>query len=1028
MIHRIPTAALFAVLAGFALLPVRSRAQEEPVEGSGVAIAEEPPSAAVPEGGSEGSETEAPAGAGEATEADAPAESEDLPEEEAPEAEDELGADVPTCRRNGARGQVTGDGEPLPEAPVEVYAEQDGRNVRVRNTLTDLDGYYVANLPPGVYTIRTRFDGYITQTQEVEVARRQCERLDFALETDELTEVEVEFEAASGSIAQVLTERRQAATVQDGISAEEISQSQDGDAAAATQRVVGATVVDRYLFVRGLGGRYTSVLLNGAYIPSSDPDYPGIELDLFPSGVLNSLNIVKTFNPAMPGDAAGGTLLIDTRSFPEELEASISLSFGVNSMSTFQSTLARPGGGLDWLGFDDGSRSLPSLIQSDELLGRPLRSRFESDEAFQQAQDDFFGTARQFRQGYQLEDAVGPPLVSLSASLGNSGDIAGRRLGYFVTVGYGLDTQILRGEQLNTTQVETEGVGDEQRLVDVDPLVLRERDSYSQEVQWGALGTVGLEVAPDNDLSLTLFWTQTAESYFGRFEANDISASGQGFIDESRDFFIQRNLFFGQLRGEHRDLPGEATLDWNLNGAIGALTRPDIRDVLYATPDPDSVPFRLQSFPGQNRRLFMNLEQREISGGSNLSIPVVEDVFQVSTGGLFRTREIDLGLRRFDLGNARRFDSRAIDTSLPPEELLIDDNFGIEGFQYEETTQSTDGYNGFQGLAAGYAAMDVHVTDWLRFSGGLRLEVFRQSLLPLLPTESFDDAFQQSIDQGASDLTDRTDIDPLGNLVAVIQPIEDMYIRLGWGSTVARPLLREIAPLAFPDFIRSRLVLGNPELRRSRIENFDVRWEYFPSPLEVVAVSFFIKTFNDPIEQVAFSNSQFTFRNAASALNFGGELEARINLGTIFEPLEMFDFLGNLTLVYSEVTLDEETRANVSSLQRPLAGQSPYVVNLSLGFRPVEGVELRLLYNVFGERIIDVGLNFQPDYYQQPYHSMNFVFRWQFHPNFTLSGRVTNIFYDDYLLTQTTPDGEVLVIQQFNEGLTGVLGIRWTPE
>jgi hypothetical protein len=227
--------------------------------------------------------------------------------------------DAPHCAGTGVEGVVrdAATSETLIEAPVIVV----GRGTRV---LTDYDGRFAVDLPPGTYSLRSYYDLYQpTRMNDIVVRRGQCTSVVLELDSNasEGEEVVIEVRADTGSEASALRSRREAAAVQDGVSAEEIRRSPDSDAGQAARRIVGATVVGgQYLFVRGLGGRYSSVLLNGAYLPSSDPDQPGVQLDLFPSAILNGLTVAKTFTPDLPGDAAGGTMLISTREYPSRFQ------------------------------------------------------------------------------------------------------------------------------------------------------------------------------------------------------------------------------------------------------------------------------------------------------------------------------------------------------------------------------------------------------------------------------------------------------------------------------------------------------------------------------------------------------------------------------------------------------------------------------------------------------------------------------------------------------------------------------------
>jgi hypothetical protein len=390
--------------------------------------------------------------------------------------------------------------------------------------------------------------------------------------------------------------RRESATVQDGVSAEEIRRSPDSDAGQAARRIVGATVVGgQYLFVRGLGGRYSSVLLNGAYLPSSDPDQPGVQLDLFPSAILNGLTVAKTFTPDLPGDAAGGTMLISTREFPSRFQLGVTGSLGFNSQTTFQSAPTGPAGGLDWLGFDDGRRGLPASVpRAQTLQGLPDR----------EAQ---LAAGRGFRPRFGLRDALAAPAGRLGVNLGDTVLLGDRRLGYFVSLGYANSTQILRNELVRPSATI---VYDEEGNSSIQMQSEQRRTSFTNSVNWGGLGSMNLELSESDELQLTLLAVQTSESYTGLGAGYDFESDQN--IRATRIRWVERNLFFGQLSGEHRGLPLRSRLRWALAGSFGSRSEPDIRDMIYgANADSDNYTFR-PSTSGSGERFFLNLEQREI--------------------------------------------------------------------------------------------------------------------------------------------------------------------------------------------------------------------------------------------------------------------------------------------------------------------------------------------------------------------------------------------------------------------------------
>ncbi len=894
--------------------------------------------------------------------------------------------DAPHCAGTGVEGVVR-DGstsETLIEAPVIVV----GRGTRV---LTDYDGRFAVDLPPGTYSLRSYYDLYQpTRMNDVVVRRGQCTRVTLELDSNasEGEEVVIEVRADTGSEASALRSRRESAAVQDGVSAEEIRRSPDSDAGQAARRIVGATVVGgQYLFVRGLGGRYSSVLLNGAYLPSSDPDQPGVQLDLFPSAILNGLTVSKTFTPDLPGDAAGGTMMISTREFPSRFQLAVTGSLGFNSQTTFQSGPTGPAGGLDWLGFDDGRRSLPASIPRTQTL-QGLPSREQQVEA-----------GRGFRPRFGIRDGLAAPAGRLGINMGDTVMLGDRRLGYFVSLGYANSTQILANELVRPSAViDDEGniqMQSEQR-----------RTSFTNSVSWGGLASMNLELSDDDELQLTVLALQSSESYTGLGVGYDFESDQD--IRATRVRWVERNLFFGQLAGDHRALPFHARLHWSVAGSFGSRSEPDIRDMIYgANRGSPNYTFR-PSTSGSGERFFLDLTQREIDASADLAVPIETATFRL--GGASRFNE-----RGFDF---RRFRYEGIDTSVDtlPAVDLFDSARNGEWYTIVERTDRTDGYRASQTLVAGFAMLDWPIVPWLRVVGGARVEAFRQTV------SSGSTIFPPGENASMFD-TRRTDLDVLGSAATIFTLTDQVFLRASYGTTVARPQVRELARFPFPDFIRQRTITGRAGLQRTRIHNFDLRLEWFPSPTEVIAVTGFAKVFEQPLEITAEANNQFSYRNFQSGLNAGGEVEARFSFARFTQDLRWFDLATNVAVVFSEIQMTPEQRAAATNSVRPLAGQSPYVVNVSLGFtHPDSGISVRLFYNVFGPRLLEVGIQGVPDVYQEPFHSFDVTASWQFDPHFELRLGVENVFDDDYLVTQGG-----FALQQYNQGISANLGLTWRP-
>ena len=868
---------------------------------------------------------------------------------------------VQRLRRNGIVGLVKdgATGETIIEGVVQVVG---GRRV-----FTNYDGCFQIELPPGTYTLRITYDLYQTaRLTNVVVRRGEASEvtIDLQPDTETLAEVVVTARADRATESTQLELRRQSASVSDSISAQEIARSPDSNAGDAVRRVVGASVVGgQYLFVRGLGGRYTNVLLNGVQMPGSDPDNPSVQLDLFPASVLASLSILKTYTADMPASGAGGVMQITTREFPSKFTFGLNLSLGANTITTFQDGPSYRGGSLDWLGYDDGTRALPESAEAQRLNSD--RDTLTADQVNEAARD--------FRNIWNLPNQLALPNMRFGATVGDSIDLGGRRLGYLVNFGYQRNTQILN-ERVGRARLASSGVEQAQLL---------DRRSMNRSTLLGALATLTLEVDDGDEIGLTFLWNQASDNYAGLLT---------GDFDEFmvpaiawRMQWTERSLYFAQLHGDHQNLPGKARFKWQLYLAEAQRADPDTRDVTYQRNPEGTYSAVPSSF--SSVRFFSELAQTDVGGNMDLSIPAGSAT--VKLGGLLRASGRDFSFRRFRYRNAS-----GPAAQLPPEQLFGSVGSDATELDFDEFTDPSDGYAATQTTAAAYAMIDWPIVESIRFIAGVRGEGFRQTI-------ETDPTFARFPNR-APDTVDRTDLDPLPSGSLVFRLIEQMFLRASYSRTVARPSTREIAPFSYPDFVRQRTVLGESTLRRTTIDNFDLRWEFFPGSTEVLAVTGFVKLFRNPIESTIIGvDGGYTFLNAEGATNYGGEFEARISLGRITKALAAFSVGANLALINSSIRLNTVQLANSTSSERPMAGQSPYVANVSLGFNPADsGFAVRLFYNVFGRRITDVGQQMVPDIYQQPFHSLDLTAVWEASELLTLKASAENLLSDDYDLTQ----------------------------
>lgn len=982
-------------------------AEEAPVDD-----AEQAPPAAPPPAGS------APAPAPPPEEEEVPAD-EEMPSDAEMEAEmakelaaeEAAGAAILTKAPPKGMGAIVGVitdtkfNESIIEAPVTVVGTK-------RKTFTDIEGRFRLELPPGTYNIRVFYELHQpTRVDQVVVKAGEITRIDASLTPDEsaVETVEIVSDADKTSLEGQTLERKRSASVGDGVGRAEIARTPDRNAAEAAQRVVGATIVgSRFVFVRGLGERYTNALLNGTPLPSPEPDRQTVPLDLFPSLVLDSITINKTFTPDMPADFAGGSVRINTRDFPRQTLFQISLNGGFNSEATFRERLAYNGSKTDWLGFDGGVRQLPKEVPFKRLDPNTAvdGERVTSDEELIRY-GKLINSRMSTRRGFT------PPNHGLSVVAGDSFKLGSHKLGVVTAANYGRSYQLVHQDLRNFAAESGGGY----RAVDT-----LTSEHGIESVRWGGFGSLSYEPTSDHRLNLTVLHSQSSD---------DEAVELEGFYENSADTFhtthlqfTERALDFAQLRGSHqfRSLR-RMEIDWHGAVAVASRGQPDTRDNDFVKTD---TGYSWVQGPLSGAHFFSEQSERTLNAGLDITQPLTassEQETRLKGGGFVSSRSREFEARRFVLepvmGRGRldmaTFDRLSSCTGQTFQQGCADGLFTAPNVRSDlltlrETTQNFDQYEAGLDVYAGYAMIDSQITKTFRAIGGARVEATNQEFVGF-------DPFDRANTERRGDL-ESTDVLPAVSLVYSAN--SKTNTRFGISQTLARPQLREISPFLSSSYTGTLPVQGNPDLQLTKITNADVRFEYFPTLREVLAFSFFFKHFQKPIEETISRGAQsgiITYANAKSADLIGLELEARKGLDVISKSLKNFVLITNVTVARSRVSLDPNSAATNSS--RPLSFQSPFIFNASIDYGNADtGTDIRLLYNVFGRRITTVGLGGLPDIYEQPKNTLDLTVAQKVKKHFDVKVAATNLLNVDTVFTQGTEieDGDKNVTRRYTSG------------
>jgi TonB-dependent receptor len=864
--------------------------------------------------------------------------------------------------------------------------------------MTGVDGRYaLPRVSAGTVTLHIRRLGYQAKTVTgvlvtAGAAVEQNVALDAA--TVQLQTTVVNAAAERGTVSAALDQQRTATGIVNAVTAEQIQRSPDGDAAQAVQRVSGVTVQDgRYVFVRGLGERYTTTSLNGARMPSPEPERKVVPLDLFPAGLIQTITTSKTFTPDQPGDFSGATVDIKTREFPATRQFTYSMSTGLNTAASGRDVLFAPGVGGEWLAMAGAGRHLPSRVRVAGDLTNTSRDE----------RNEIINT---FRNVWRANQRSGRPNSAFSASLGGNDPVLGQRIGYLISGTYSYNQEI-RADETRALVRPTS-----------DPNVLAEYNRFDgttgrASALWGGLVNLSTLLGTRTRLSLNNTYSRTADND-ARVERGLYEDLGIP-LEVQRLDYVERSVVSSQLSGDHT--LGRHGLTWSATASRVTRDQPDRSELVYQVTQPQLDTERLLWLNTHSEgavRTFAQLDENAYEGSANyrLEFGPAARQFVLKTGALARRVDRNADTRSFRI-TAPIFDEA--DRALPPE-LLFDGRFTGAGSRVFELGSLAVGgsYQASDELAAGYAMLDAGLTARLRLIGGARVE-------------RSDVRVDAASTLGDPSTAHRTFTDVLPSLAVNFRLTESQNIRIATSRTLARPEYRELAAIRGREVIGGVDVRGNPDLVRTLIDNADVRWEWYPAHGEVLSVGVFAKRFDQPIERVFRASGVapiVTFVNAESAENYGLELEARKGLGFIASGLDLFTAFTNVTLMRSEINLGASEAAAAGTREnRPMVAQAPYVFNVGLAYASrAGGTSATLLYNRVGERIVYATAIPLPDVKELPRDVLDASLRFPLHRG--VSGRVDakNLLDARYVIGQGSIDREA-----YRGGRTFTLGLTVRP-
>ena len=798
-----------------------------------------------------------------------------------------------------------------------------------------------------------------------------------------------------GGEAKVLEERRMEKAVVNFLASEHISKAGDSDAAAALKRVTGLTLVGgRFIYVRGLGERYSSTLLNGANLPSPDPVRRVVPLDLFPTSIIDSIAIRKGYTPDMPAEFGGGTVQLRTKNVPREAFLQTELSIGYRDGTTGKDGLGYAGGGSDWTGFDNGTRDMTDLLAEASANGTRV-NEYNPFTGTGYSKDELEAIGESLAVNYAVKGKEIDPDIGFSISAGNrfepSEDIT---LGFMGAVDYD-------DKWVNTTQQRTEYIVSGDELESENDYLY---DITGREISLSGFLTAGAEIGIDHKVTYNLMLlrntTDKAQTQSG-FNKDILG----GDVRFSELEWIERELLSQQLLGEHL-FPGlnNLSLNWSFTKSTAQADEPDVRTYRYdpdaLTETEDDLIYSLRNDSNQRRWSELDDDSDDWSVGATQPLNLWDQAEISVSGGVGSVKKDRLStVRRFAFQSRGPISGNPdLRRNLNPEDVIFADTIDPLGWQINDVTIATDAYTADQTIDSWYLSTDFFYRERLRLGGGVRGEQSDQSVTTF-------DIFDPDRNPVVSSLS-ADDLFPSATATLIFG---DHQFLAGYGKTTNRPDFKELSPSLFKDPLLDRQVIGNPNLKAAYITNYDLRWDYYSPYGKFVSLGVFYKDFKNPIETVIKAGGEqiTTYANAESAENFGVEFELRTDftmlgswwLGT--ETWEKFYVSTNYAWIDSEITLSEDAAAVQTSASRPLQGQSPYVLNFQLGYDDLaRGINAALLFNMFGERIVDVGTNGAPDHYEQPRPQLDFIYAQRLGTNWKLKFKGRNLLDPEVEVTQ----------------------------
>lgn len=830
-------------------------------------------------------------------------------------------------------------------------------------TSSDFEGDYTLEVAPGTYKIVFSYVGYqkkeITDIK-VEAGKSAVVDVNLTSTDSKIDEVVITVSARKNTEQSILNMQKSSGVVMDGLSSQAIQRSGASNIASAVRVVPGVSVQDgKYLYVRGLGDRYTKSILNGIDIPGLDPDKNTVQMDVFPTGVLENIIVMKTASAELPADFTGGVIDIVTKDIPAQKNLGISASLGYNPNVHFKDDfVSYKGSKTDFLGYDYGNRNLP--VVKDYTILNPIVP--ENRNAVEQVARAFDPNMAARRKSSNMPD------LSLGIDYSNQFKIGENTLGVIGLLNYKRNTMFYKGFQNGIYQKPNQT--DESSELRADKTTTG--DLGEQNVLLSGMLGLNYKTARSK-YTLNALRIQSGESRAAIFNQTYKISNSNETMRHTLEY-TERAITNLLLSGKHSNENADFITEWKLSPTWVKVNDKDMRQTTFVLNS--SGQYVVNTDAGLPIRFWRYLD--EFNGVAKLDFTKKLNLFEressLKFGGLYSHKKRDYRINNYSIeyrNNNKDAANGDPNGFLSPENIYnaeMDRGYWIRG-----NYQASNTFEASQQTGAAYASLEVKPLEKLKAIVGLRGENY----VTIFTGQNVDGLKYDKVKT-----INKFDLFPSLNLI--YNTHTNHNLRASYSRTVARPSFKELSVVQIYDPLTEMRFLGNLDLVPSYINNIDLRYEIFAKDAQMFALSGFYKGFKNPIELQAYNDSaplDITPKNSPSATVIGLEFEGRKNFGFISEDLKELSLNLNVTVVKSEIEMREEEYVSRQSFaregqeiskKRQLQGQSPYLINTGLSYNSSsKGLEAGIFYNVQGRTLEIIGFARNSDVYSRPFNSLN---------------------------------------------------------